>query len=94
MRSNGLPKASRFLHTQKTSPLWEAAELSVIYLLRRHGAENKIVSERAKTECCEASFYWKKCSLNAVNISLRKSRFLKFSRLCAEKGSSTECQGI
>ncbi len=32
MRSSGLPKASRFLHTQKTTPLWPAAELSVIRL--------------------------------------------------------------
>ncbi len=33
MRSSGLPKASRFLHTQKHAPLWEAAELSVIRTL-------------------------------------------------------------
>ena len=33
MRSSGLPKASRFLHTQKCAPLWEAAELSVIRTL-------------------------------------------------------------
>ena len=31
MRSNGLPKASRFLHMQKYAPPWEAAELSVIF---------------------------------------------------------------
>jgi len=34
--------------------------LSVICLLRRHEAEKKFIAVRAKAECREASFYWRK----------------------------------
>ncbi len=55
------------------TPLFATGDARRYLLLRRHVAEKKIVTERAETECCEASFCWKKYKLEVENISLRKS---------------------